>query len=61
MLALVENVPLRQQMGQAGRQRLLDQFTFDHFTHRLARILDSAVSDWGALEQSGRGVDLAEE
>jgi len=59
MLALVENVPLRQQMGQAGRQRLLDQFTFDHFTYRLAHILDSAVSNRCTRAQSGRG-DLAE-
>ncbi len=35
--------PLSHRLGQAGRQRILDHFTWDHFRHRLLHAYDRAI------------------
>jgi glycosyltransferase involved in cell wall biosynthesis len=44
MLSLLENAPLREQMGRAGRQRALEHFTWDRVTEKMSRTYETLCS-----------------
>jgi phosphatidyl-myo-inositol dimannoside synthase len=43
VLQLLQDEALRREMGKAGRRRVEDCYTFERFSERLGRMLDSAV------------------
>jgi glycosyltransferase involved in cell wall biosynthesis len=43
MITLIENPDLRRQMGQAGRKRFEEHFTFDRCIDRMIAVFNNAV------------------
>lgn len=39
IICLLQDEELRNQMGEAGRHRVLENYTFEHFRHRLVQLL----------------------